>query len=269
MSRKGRLIIIGGAEEKDGHKRTILEEVAKAARAKPVVLLTVATQEPEETAKTYTKVFQELGLRKVRVLDIREREDALERKNVKLIEDAGVVFMTGGDQLRITSQIGDSDVFQTMQQLFKEGGTIAGTSAGAAAMSETMILSGNSDESSEISSLGLAPGLGFVSDLVIDSHFAERGRIGRLLGAVTQNPKNLGIGIDEDTAIVLENHHFRVIGSGAVYVVDGTEISYSSLSEKTPEGILTIHNAKLHVLGDGDRFDVAKKEPLIPAYASK
>jgi len=268
MSRKGTLIIIGGAEKKNGHERAILEEVAKAARTKPVVLLTVATQEPEETAKTYRKVFHELGLKKVHVLDIRERADALEKKNLKLIEDAGVVFMTGGDQLRITSQIGDSDVFQTMQQLFKQGGTIAGTSAGAAAMSETMILSGKSDESSEISSLGLAPGLGFVSDLVIDSHFAERGRIGRLLGAVTQNPKNLGLGIDEDTAIVLDNNHFRVIGSGAVYVVDGTDISYSSLSEKKPEGILTIHNAKLHVLGDGDHFDVGRKKPLVSVEAS-
>jgi cyanophycinase len=103
-----------------------------------------------------------------------------------------------------------------------------------------------------------------IKGVVIDSHFAERGRIGRLLGAVVQNPRNLGVGIDEDTAIVVEGEdHFRVIGSGAVYVVDGADISYSSLSEKSPEGVVSIHDVKLHVLGDGDSFDLASRRPIV------
>ena len=125
-----------------------------------------------------------------------------------------------------------------------------------------MIVYGDGDVSNEISALGMAPGLGLLPGVVIDSHFAERGRMGRLLGAVAENPKNLGAGIDEDTAIVVERgERLRVIGSGAVYVVDGTEIAYSSLSERKPEGILSLFGAKLHVLGDGDRFDLVSRCP--------
>jgi len=132
-------------------------------------------------------------------------------------------------------------------------------------MSEAMLISGPSDQSQEISALGMAPGLGLTHEIVIDSHFAERGRIGRLLGAVAQNPKNLGIGIDEDTAIIVEREErFRVRGSGAVYVVDGTEVDYSSLSEKNPEGILSVFGVRLHVLGDGDTYDLRNRQPIIP-----
>jgi cyanophycinase len=111
----------------------------------------------------------------------------------------------------------------------------------------------------------MAPGLGLVSDLVIDTHFAERGRMGRLLGAVSQNPKNIGVGIDEDTAIIVERaEKFRVIGSGAIYVVDGQDVSYTSLSEKNPEGVLTLHDVKLHVLGEGDDYDLIQRRPILP-----
>src|SRR5215213_8078218 len=128
-------------------------------------------------------------------------------------------------------------------------------------MPETMLVSGPGDESNEVSALMMAPGLGLIRDVVIDSHFAERGRMGRLLGAVAQNPRNLGIGIDEDTAIFVEpNDLFRVIGSGAVYLVDGTDISYSSLSEKQPEGIVSMCNTKLHVLGKDDCFDLRTRK---------
>jgi cyanophycinase len=148
--------------------------------------------------------------------------------------------------------------------MFTKGRMIVGTSAGAAAMPETMLVGGPSDKSGEVSTLAMAPGLGLISGVAIDSHFAERGRMGRLLGVVAQNPRNLGLGIDEDTAIVVEgNEQFRVIGSGAVYVVDGAEISYSSLSETSPEGIISIYDVKLHVLGNGDRFDLTNRRPVV------
>lgn len=176
---------------------------------------------------------------------------------------ARVVFFTGGDQLRISSQIGDSDMFKCLRELYFDGGTIVGTSAGAAAMPETMLIGGASDASNRVSTLSMAPGLAFAHDMVIDSHFAERGRMGRLLGAVVQNPRNLGIGIDEDTAIVLERGDgFWVEGSGAVYVVDGSGISYSSLAERQPEGVVRMDDVSLHVLGAGDRFDLKERRPL-------
>jgi cyanophycinase len=267
MSRKkGPLIIIGGREEKDEAKdRAILEEVAAAAKKAKgsLVIVTAATTLPEELATEYRGVFKSLGVNKVGVLDIRSREQAYAPETLRNLDDASVLFFTGGDQLRITSQIGDTPIYQRMMEIHNHGGMIAGTSAGAAAVPETMVFSGNGDESSTISAMGMAPGLGLMKGIVIDSHFAERGRFGRLLGAVAQNPKNLGIGIDENTAIIVENETtFRVLGAGAVYVMDGTHISYSSLSDKKPEGVLSICDVVLHVLGEGDQFNLANKRPI-------
>jgi cyanophycinase len=262
---KGRLVIIGGHEDKQGDQ-AILKLVAQRAHGERgrLVVVTVATNLPKQVGPEYRALFKELGVAQVDVVDIRTRDEATEPKNVEKIADAKVVFLTGGDQLRITSQIGDSPVFRCMQELYHKGATIAGTSAGAAAMPETMLIAGASDKSNRISALEMAPGLAFMSGVVIDSHFAERGRMGRLLGAVAQNPRNIGLGIDEDTAIVVSGQdRFEVIGSGAVYVVDGTGISYSSLSEKHPEGILSIYDVKLHVLGQSDQFDLNSRQPIL------
>jgi cyanophycinase len=132
-------------------------------------------------------------------------------------------------------------------------------------MPETMIIGGPSDESNHVADLSMAPGLGFLSNAVVDSHFAERGRIGRLLAAVAQNPRNLGVGIDEGTAIVVDKRDkFEVIGRGAVYVLDGKEIVYSSLSEKKSDNVTSVYGVKLHVLGQGDCFDLSTREPIMP-----
>jgi cyanophycinase len=177
------------------------------------------------------------------------------------VREASLVFFTGGDQLRITSQLAGTPVYACLEERHLTGMAVAGTSAGAAAMPETMIISGASEESYEMSVLGMAPGLGLVHGVVIDSHFAERGRFGRLLGAVTENPRNVGIGIDEDTAIVVgPDRVFQVIGSGAIYVMDGTHISFSSLSER-PEGKASVFDIRLHVLAAGDRYELQTKEP--------
>jgi cyanophycinase len=260
---RGDLIIIGGHEDKAGD-RAILTEVAQRAKRGRLVIITVATQKPGEMAKEYTNVFHDLGVKDVEVLDIRTRDEAGDEANVEKIKGASLVFFTGGDQLRITSQIGDSPTFRILRDLHQRGMTIVGTSAGAAAMPETMLIDGEDDKSNKISALSMAPGLALLPGVVIDSHFAERGRMGRLLGAVAQNPKNLGVGIDEDTAIVVRcAEHFRVLGSGAVYVADGVEVSYSSLSEKNPEGVVSIYDVKLHVLGKDDCFDLRSRRPQL------
>ncbi len=260
----GTLIIIGGHEDKEGD-RVILNAVAQRARKDGgrLVVVTAATQMPEEVAEDYRSAFGGLGIKHVDVLDVRTRAEAHEAALVDKVKAARVIFFTGGDQLRITSQVGDSPVFQALLETYQSGGTIVGTSAGAAAMPGTMLISGASDASSTLSSLGMAPGLGLMPDAVIDSHFAERGRIGRLLGAVAQNPRNLGIGIDEDTAIVVERGTcFDVIGSGAVYVVDGSTVSYSSLSETNTDGVISIDDVRLHVLGAGDQYDLTARRPI-------
>jgi cyanophycinase len=261
---KGKLIIIGGHEEKDDD-REILEFVAEEVKRLKgsLVLMTVATHMPEDLVKEYTAVFRDLGVETIEAIDVRVREDGHNEANINKIEKNSVIFFTGGDQLRITSQIGDSPLYQRLVDHFHRGMTIVGTSAGAAAMPETMLVAGPSDESADNATLTMAPGLGLLPGVVIDSHFAQRGRIGRLLGAVAHNPKNLGIGIDEDTAIVVEHGTlFSVIGSGAVYVIDGSTITASSLSETTAEGIISIYDVRLHVLAGGDCFDLEKRRPV-------
>ncbi|HYF64435.1 MAG TPA: cyanophycinase [Herpetosiphonaceae bacterium] len=269
---KGRLIIIGGHEDRDPEgERTILKEVASAATKSNnrMVLITVATEMPGQVADEYATAFRSLDI-ELEPLDIRSREDACDEANVRKIERAAAIFFTGGDQLRITSQIGDSPSFRCIRERYHAGATVVGTSAGAAAMSGTMIVGGTSDSSFRIGALDMAPGLNFLPDSVVDSHFAERGRIGRLAGAVAQNPRNLGLGIDEDTAIVVEREkRFRVIGSGAVYVVDGSTISYSNLAEQHADDIVTIHAARVHILGQGSAFDLSERLPIEPADSGR
>jgi cyanophycinase len=262
--RNGRLILIGGGEGKKQGKRVILEEIARRANERngKLVILTVATQLPNEVAATYASVFEELGVCNIIISNLRTRVDAHDEAVVAEIATADVIFITGGDQLRITSQMGNTPALNALRHAYEEGATIAGTSAGAAAMSETMFIGGRSDTSNTISTIGMAPGLALVSEVIIDSHFAERGRFGRLLGAVVQNPENLGLGIDENTAIVTRGDGtFCVLGTGAVYVMDGTDITYSSLSEKRAEGVVSIYDVKLHVLAESDTFDLNRRRP--------
>jgi cyanophycinase len=269
--KKGPLIIIGGAEAKrEGSCCEILEEVARpAVKGKGrLLIVTVATSIPAEYGEEYLQVFKRLGVHHLEVFDIRNREEAFDAAKLKRLADVAVIFFTGGDQLRITSQLGGTPLFKRMLEVHEEGGMIAGTSAGAAAVPETMLISGNNEESPRVASLGMAPGLGLLKGVVVDSHFAERGRIGRLLGAVAQNPYNLGLGIDENTAIVVENdQRFRVMGTGAVYVIEGSQISYSSLSERDQQGSMSIHNLRLHVLGKDDSYDLGNRQPIPPRKA--
>jgi cyanophycinase len=166
-----------------------------------------------------------------------------------------------GDQLRISSQTGDTPIEQKLREIHDRGGLIAGTSAGASMMSETMLVKGTSGESHKFGDLHMAPGLGLVRDAIIDQRFAERGRFGRLFGALAHNPRELGIGIDEDTALVLHAGRFEVIGSGCVYVVDGAGVTHSNIAEARSDRALSMYDIRLHVLSSGDAFDLGKRRP--------
>jgi cyanophycinase len=256
----GTLIIIGGHEDKEGEK-VILKEVANRIVGGKLIIATVASHEPEGYFDSYQKAFRALGIHDLVELYVNEREEALAPGAIKNMEDAAGVFFTGGDQLRISSQIGDTPVEDFVREIYHRGGVIAGTSAGASVMSETMLVRGSSQESHRIGDLHMAPGLGLVPDVIIDQHFAERGRIGRLLGAVAQNPRVLGIGIDEDTAIVVQRDRFKVVGAGAVYVVDGAGVTHSNIAEARPELTLSMHNVRLHMLSSDDCFDLNERVP--------
>ncbi len=260
----GPLFIIGGHEDREGEKK-ILRAVAERVGSGKLVVATVASEEPEDLWQEYRKAFRGLGVKKIEHLNVNNREEALDEKQVKIVEGASAVFFTGGDQLRITSQLGDSLVYRTINRIYEEGGTIAGTSAGASVMSGTMLIDGEAEQSHRLAGmLRMAPGLGLIQDVVIDQHFAERGRLGRLLGAVTQNPAVLGIGIDENTAICVENDRFLVLGEGAVYVVDGELASYSNIGEADKDRVLSVYDVKLHVMSEGHGYDLRERRPLPP-----
>ena len=256
----GALIIIGGHEDKEG-ERVILKEVARRLKGGRLVIATVASHEPEGYFESYREAFAGIGVTDLVELYVEERCESLEGPALKALDGAGGVFFSGGDQLRISSQIGDTPIERRIRELHRAGAVIAGTSAGASVMSETMLVKGASAESYRIGELHMAPGLGLIRDLIIDQHFAERGRYGRLLGAVAHNPRLLGVGIDEDTAIVVEGRRFRVIGSGAAYVVDGEASTHSNIAEARAERALSMFNVCMHVLSSGDRFDLDARKP--------
>lgn len=260
MAEAGPLIIIGGHEDKD-EERLILREVARRLQGAKLVIATVASQEHADYFDVYRRAFQDLGLGQLVELYVEDRDDTRGAKALSALEGARGVFFTGGDQGRISSQIGDTVVARRIREIHATGGLIAGTSAGASVMSETMLVRGPSGESHRIGDLHMAPGLGLIRGVVIDQHFAERGRIGRLLGAVAQDPRVLGIGVDEDTAIVVEGEAFEVIGRGGVYVVDGASITQSDFIEANPDRALSIYDVRMHVLGHGDRFDLSDRRP--------
>lgn len=259
--RRGALIIIGGHEDKHGD-RAILREVARRLDGGKLVVATIASHQPEGYFEEYRRAFGDLGVGELVELYVEERSETEDEKKLRLFDDAAGVFFSGGDQLRITSQIGDTGIEERVRRLHQRGGVIAGTSAGASMMSETMLVRGTSAATHRIGDLHMAPGLGLLHDVIIDQHFAERGRFGRLLGAVAHNPRVLGLGIDEDTAIIVEDDRFSVIGSGAVYAIDASHATHSNIAEAEPERTLSLHDVRLHVLSAGDIFELKQRRPL-------
>ena len=257
---KGALIIIGGHEDKTG-ERVILNEVARRLDGGKLVIATIASHEPEGYFDSYREGFKGLGVGELIELYVEDRAESHEQDLLDLLDGAAGVFFSGGDQLRLASQIGDTPIERCIRDLHARGGLIAGTSAGASVMSETMLVKGPSAESYRIGEVHMAPGLGLLPNVIIDQHFAERGRFGRLLGAVAHNPRLMGLGIDENTAVVVEHGRLRVLGDGAVYVVDGEGATHSNISEGGAEDALSMFDVRLHVLSRDDGFDLDRRRP--------
>jgi cyanophycinase len=259
---RGTLIVIGGREDKTDGRR-ILTEVARRAGRGTLTVATVASEESEQAWEDYRRTFTELGVRRVEHLALDARDDEDEAVRQARLRRAKVVFFTGGDQLRITAKFGGTTLCERVRELYQRGGVIAGTSSGASVMSDTMLVSGTGDESHRVrDGLHMAPGLGLISGVLIDQHFAERGRIGRLIAAVAHNPRLLGLGIDEDTAVVIERDtRFHVLGTGAVYVIDARGVTDSNVADGEAGQIVSVFGLTLHVLREGNRFDLSARVP--------
>jgi cyanophycinase len=259
----GPLIIIGGAEDKTGECR-ILREFLRlgGGTAARVLVMTVATELPIEVGMDYVEIFKRLGAEDVRTFDVSDRKAADRDSAVQFIRDATCIFFTGGDQLRITKLLGGTRIDSALHDALGQGIPLGGTSAGASMMSSTMIVDGEAETNPRISVVQMAPGMEFVDGVVIDQHFAQRGRLGRLLSAVAQYPHHLGLGLDEDTAVVVQGEAMRVIGSGAVSVVDAGALAHSNLERVRKDESLALCGVKLHILPEGYGFHLRKREPI-------
>jgi len=261
--RTGTVVAIGGHEDRVGDKHILRAVADRLGHRGKLVVCTVASEEPHALWEEYEAAFRALDIPHVHRLDIESREDASSPRAMRTLEDATGVFFTGGDQLKITSQIGDTPTFSRIQEIFEQGGVIAGTSAGASVMSETMLVTNGSDTSAPIrSALLMAPGLGFASDMLIDQHFSERGRMARLISAISRHPRVLGVGIDEDTALILERERsFRVLGAGGVYVVDASKTTRSNVVDAHEARTGSTFGIAVHMLSQGDEFDLRTRTP--------
>ncbi|MBD1808330.1 cyanophycinase [Microcoleus sp. FACHB-SPT15] len=260
----GQLVIIGGAEDKEGDCTILREFVRRSGGLQArIVVMTVATELPREVGDNYTRVFERLGVENVRIVDTVYREDATDASALEAIEKATGVFFTGGDQARITSVLKDTEIDQALHKRFSEGIVIGGTSAGAAMMPDMMIVEGDGETNPRVEIVTMEPGMAFLPGVVIDQHFAQRGRIGRLLSAVAQQPVVLGFGIDENTAIVVNNNQLEVIGEGAVTVIDVSDITHTNLGQILKDEDLALCGVKLHILPHGYRFDLSTRKPIL------
>jgi cyanophycinase len=263
----GRLVVIGGAEEKEGGDMVILRRVVELAGGDQarIIVCSSPSGEAEEAFETYRKIFEEIGVAEVIPAAIEERNEADTPELLDAVQRATGFFITGGDQLKLVALIAGTHFAEGIRErLFHDGLVVAGTSAGAAAMSSVMLIGGTSEGSVRRADISLAPGLGLWRDTVVDTHFSQRGRVSRLMTVFAHNPQVLGIGIDENTAVEVElGESFTVLGENAVLVFDG-HVTHSSAPNASDDDVLALTDTLVHVLPTGYGFDLATHRPILP-----
>lgn len=266
---RGPLVIIGGAEDKTGECAILRNFVRLAGGERAaIVVLAMASDYPLDVGARYATLFRELGARDARPLHLAARAEADGADAVRAIEAASGVFFAGGTQQRIVDVLAGSAVETALHRRHTEGLALGGTSAGAAAMSSVMIVEGKGNRPPRLGSPKRGPGMGFLKGAIVDQHFSERARFGRLLAMVAAYPGHLGLGIDEDTALVVRGDECMALGCGAVTIVDGSGLSYSSADEPAEPGTpLALYDLKVHVLPAGHRFSLKARRPLAPLHA--
>ena len=265
--RTGRLLVIGGAEDPDEKEMTILPHLVKMAGGKRarIVICSSPSENPRDKVEVYGRLFEKIGVAEVVGAPITERIQAEEPELLAAVKRATAVFFTGGDQLRLTALIAGTHFSETIRdRLFHDGLVVAGTSAGAAAMSSVMIIGGKSEGTVRRADVSLAPGLGYWRDTVVDTHFNQRGRVSRLMTIFAHNPNVLGIGIDENTALdLVPGDRFTVLGQGVVMVFNG-RVTHTNAPSTPDDETLAITDAVIHTLPNGYGFNLLTKRPILP-----
>lgn len=283
MLPKGKLVIIGGAvdlgsslsyNENISHphyikffERGILKRmITESSKGEDSVVevITTASKIPEIVGAEYIKSFNQLQVGNVNVLDIRSRDVASSPEVKERIKNADVVMFSGGDQLRLSAIFGGTELLKILKERYQnESFIIAGTSAGAAAASTNMIYRGNSSEALIKGEVQITGGLGFIDDMIIDTHFVQRGRMGRLFYAVASNPGMLGIGLGEDAGLLIKGNTMEAIGSGLTILVDGRYINETSIYDVEIGSPVSIDNLKVHVMSIFDKYDLHRHQLFI------
>jgi cyanophycinase len=274
---KGILIPVGGAEDKGtdlelgiisrnnlnfmeiGILKSIVKEIGNTDARIEVV--TTASQIPDEVGKNYLDAFGKLGCNNVGHMKIRNREDAIHPENIERLKACDAIMFSGGNQLRLTSIFGGTDFLELLHFRYEnERFIIAGTSAGAMAMSNTMIYQGNASNAHLKGEVKITTGLAFIKDVIIDSHFNKRGRFARLAQAVASNPSAIGIGLGEDTGVIIRNgYDMEAIGSGAVIIIDGRHIKHSNIADIEEGMPISVENMIVHIMEKGNKYNSRSK----------
>lgn len=265
--RGARLLVIGGAEDPDEEKMTILPRLVEMAGGSGarIVVCSSPSENPGEKVDTYGALFETLGVAEVIAAPVTERREADTPELLQAVQRATAIFFTGGDQLRLTALIAGTEFCERIRtRLYGDGLVVAGTSAGAAAMSSVMIIGGKREGTVRREDVALAPGLGYWRDTVVDTHFNQRGRVSRLMTIFAHNPQVLGIGIDENTAIELvPGDRFTVVGEGAVMVFNG-RVTHTNAPDASDGQTLAITDSVIHTLPAGYGFNLRTKRPILP-----
>ena len=265
---QGPVLPIGGAEEREPGGEILERFMALAGGEKArVAVVPTASGEPRESGERYVKLFGKMGAATADWLRVEQRSDANADAALELLAGATGIFITGGDQARLVELLAGTRVMECIRERNADGVVVAGTSAGASIVAGHALVGGSgvapsNDAAARKGMVELSAGFGLLQDVVIDQHFSQRGRLGRLLAAFAANPGLLGIGLDEDTAVLIDREGIlETMGSGMVTIVDGRE-AVSDYFERQPGEVLTVGRSSLHVLGPGRRFDLNTRQPL-------
>ncbi|MFC2168793.1 cyanophycinase [Acidobacteriota bacterium] len=269
---KGIIVAVGGNEDKE-HDLYVLRRMVSLIK-KPSVLIeviTTACEIPEEIGKMYKRVFDKISNTTVQFMHIHTRELAEHDQYMQRLKKCHIIFFAGGDQLRITSTLGGTEFLKTIiNKYFTEDCIVAGTSAGATAMSQTMIFDGESSEALVKGSVNITAGMGLIQNVVIDSHFIKRGRFSRLMEIITSNPGHTGIGLGEDTGIIIRKGYLiEAMGNGLVVVFNGKYIRHSNISTIGIGEAISVENMHVHTLVNGYGYDLLNEKFLIPEELQK